>query len=328
MAEVMRHLLRHPQVEIDVRTAASASLFPVESRLRVERAAIDAPVHESADALRIDGPATAAAWERSLTENGKVVSTEARIVRELQAQLIVADIPYLAGDIAACAGVPCIGISNFLWNWILEPHLSPAAARAVMAGYGAMQSYWRLPFAHSEGLDGLHKVIETPLIAPKPHKTRAAVRERLGLPRNRHTVLLTFRGSISPEVLDRAQRMASNYHFLDLLSTMRQFPDLSFADIAEASDIVMGKLGYGLVAGCVANQWPLLYIAREGFREDAITSREAPRYTPMHEMPRADFEGGRWNRHCDVLLQLPVPGATMEFSGAATCAERIIRFLA
>lgn len=327
MAEVMRHLLRESQVEIDVRTAASANLFPCGRRLRVERTAIDAPVHESGDALRIDGPATAAAWERSLAENGKTVSTEARIVQELRAQLVVADIPYLAGHIAAGAGVPCIGISNFTWNWILEPHLAVDTARAVMAGYGEMQSYWRLPFAPSEGLDGMPEVVDTPLIAPKPEKTRAVVRERLGISSLRRTVLLTFRGNISGEALDRARQTAPHYHFLDLLVTMRHFPDLSFADIAEASDIVMGKLGYGLVAGCVANQWRLLHIAREGFREDAITSREAPRYTPMHEMPREDFEAGLWNRHCDILLQLPVPRATMEATGAATCAERILPFL-
>ena len=49
--------------------------------------------------------------------------------------LIVADIPPMAGDIAAVLGVPCIAIANFTWDWIYEPYateyLQPLRSRAI-----------------------------------------------------------------------------------------------------------------------------------------------------------------------------------------------------
>ena len=36
----------------------------------------------------------------------------------------MADIPFLAGDIAAAAGIPIIAITNFTWDWIYEPYFN------------------------------------------------------------------------------------------------------------------------------------------------------------------------------------------------------------
>jgi hypothetical protein len=67
-----------------------------------------------------------------------------------------------------------------------------------------------------------------------------------------------------------------------------------------------------------------LYVAREGFREDAITRAEAPAFTCMAEIPRADFEAGRWRPHLDALAQAKMPSACIAANGAAVCAERIL----
>lgn len=327
MSELMRHLLQIPGIAIDVRTATPPSRFPSSPDLRVEPVAIDVPIQESSDALRIDGPATAALWEKSVQSNDSQVRSEAQLVSERNVRLIISDIPYLAGAIAEAAGVPAIGISNFTWNWILQPFLDPSTMAAVRNGYQGFTEFWQLPFGHQEGLDMFRHVAQVPLLAPKPTRSRASVRAQLGLRQDQPALLLCFRGNISEAAIARARLDASRYAFLDMGPTMQSHPDLSFSDLAGACDLLIGKLGYGLVAACVANQWRLLHIAREGFREDVITRAEAPRYTCLQEMPLADFAAGRWAAHLDTLLSAPMPASSLPATGARECTERILSHL-
>jgi hypothetical protein len=327
MAELMRGLLEHPGITIDVRTAARADLFPSSSRIWIHSASIDASVCESADALRIDGPATAAAWTAAQSSSAQRIEAEMQWIRERGIQLVLADIPHLAGIIATRCNVPAAGISNFTWNWILEPYLDAATLQWVATGYRALREFWQLPFGQRDGLEGFATVQATPLIAPAPRRSRASVRDRLGIPGDRRVVLLTFRGAISEAAIARARDDCRHYQLVDAGQAMRACPDLQFADLAAASDLLAGKLGYGLVAGCAAGKWRLLYVAREGFREDAITRAEAPAFTAMAEIPRADFEAGRWRTHLDALAEAPLPAACIAANGAAVCTERILHLL-
>ena len=43
--------------------------------------------------------------------------------------------------------------------------------------------------------------------------------------------------------------------------------DLRFPDLVSASDAVLSKPGYGIVAECYANRTPLFYVNRPDFRE-------------------------------------------------------------
>jgi hypothetical protein len=317
-----------------VRTAAPARLFPGAA---VEHAVIDATVAESPDTLRIDVDQTRRNWSEFLDSRAEIVAREAAVVRRSGARLIVADIPFLAGEIGAAAGVPCVGVSNFTWSWILEPFLAGDAEGQRMleileAGYGKMTEYWRLAFAHETGLSMFSSVIETPLIAVQPTGRPPEIREGFG-----RVVLMGFRGPISVEAFRRAAEESPDTLFLtfeaaeaagvanaQLVEVTRA---TSFQDFAAASDIVIAKLGYGLVSGCIAVRKRLLYAPREGFREDEITGAEAARYTALRAISLEDFHAGRWRRHIDALLAQPLPDETIRADGAAVCAERIARLL-
>jgi hypothetical protein len=317
-----------------VRTTAPARLFP---RAAVEHAVVDAAVAESPDTLRIDVDQTRRNWSEFVDSRVEIIEREAAWVRRSGARLIVADIPFLAGEIGAAAGVPCVGVSNFTWSWILEPFLGgDAEGRRILeileAGYGKMSEYWRLPFSHYAGLSIFPRVIETPLIAVKPTGQPPAIRE--GFER---VVLMGFRGRISEAAFRRAAEESPDTLFLtfeaaeaagvanaQLVEVTRA---TSFQDLAAASDVVIAKLGYGLVSGCVAGKNRLLYAPREGFREDEITGAEAARYTALRAIGLEDFQAGRWRRHIDAVLAQPLPAETIGADGAAVCAERIARLL-
>jgi L-arabinokinase len=100
---------------------------------------------------------------------------------------------------------------------------------------------------------------------------------------------------------------------------------LRFADVLAACDAVLGKLGYGLVADCVASGVGLLYPPRETFREDSITAAEAPRYIRAKEIPIRDFLSGDWAPHLRKLRELPEPAEKMPAGGARVAARELLR---
>jgi hypothetical protein len=63
--------------------------------------------------------------------------------------------------------------------------------------------------------------------------------------------------------------------------------------------------------------------AAEGFREDEVTSVEAPRYLRMAEMPVGQFRAGEWRNSLERAMALPEPKERMPVGGAQACARFI-----
>src|SRR5205085_11808500 len=121
-AEVIRALRTiTPDVNVYVRSSAPADIFKGLAAGPVAPSHIDAPVVER-DALSLDWPATLAAAADLLRRRRPAVAREVEAVRDLGPDLVVADVPFLAGDLAAALGVRCVAVSNFTWDWIYEPH--------------------------------------------------------------------------------------------------------------------------------------------------------------------------------------------------------------
>lgn len=296
------------------------------------------PVVESADALRIDGDATLAHWHAELAEHSGIIEREAAFVRSSGARLIIADIPYLAGPISRNAGIPAIGISNFTWNWVFEPLFDGTAnGRAVLAaieaGYQQFTALWQLPF-QQPAADGLFaEVVTTPLVVSRSARPRQDIREVLEVD-SRPMIFVAFRGQIPsnafraaansmPEMLFVTQR-AEHATGIPNARLAVLSPSLTFQDIADASDVVISKLGYGLVASCIASKTRFLYVPRTGFREDGITSAQAPRHTCLRELPTTAFLSGDWKEPLQALLDEAMPEEYLQSNGAEVCASRII----
>src|SRR6185503_12078838 len=122
----------------------------------VRPAAIDVPVVER-DPLSVDWRATLGGAADLLRRRRVIVAQEVEAARELAPSLVVADVPFLAGDVAAALGVPCVAVSNFTWDWIYEPHRSAhadgaAVVRGVRSSYAQMAALLQLPFGHDTGV--------------------------------------------------------------------------------------------------------------------------------------------------------------------------------
>jgi hypothetical protein len=113
-----------PGVEVHVRTTAKPWLFDgVVPAERVRPCDVDAGAAERSP-MEIDPDGTLDRIAATLARRDATIAAELAVLRGLKPRLIVADVPFLAGDVAAAAGVPCVGMSNFTWDWIVEPFVA------------------------------------------------------------------------------------------------------------------------------------------------------------------------------------------------------------
>ncbi|MBI4907209.1 MAG: hypothetical protein HY820_26530 [Acidobacteria bacterium] len=328
---------RRPDVAVHVRTAAPGWLFE-DCRAVYAPVAVDSGVVESADALRIDGAATVERLREFLRGRGEVVEREVEFVREQGVRRIVADIPFLAGEIAGSAGVECIGISNFTWNWILEPYLREAgdtdSLSVIEGAYGNMRELWQPGLSQPDSLGVFRRVRQVPAIARKRRLDPKSVRERLGIEHDayRAVVFVASRGRLGMDTLLRAATGAPEFLFLVAgevpagLANVRSVAltrELNFSEVVGASDVVVSKLGYGTVVECMSAGKRLLYPPREGFAEDEVTEREAPRFLNLAPIPLTDYAGGEWRTYVEALLRQPPPREVTNCRGAEVCAEML-----
>src|SRR5690606_14004620 len=118
------------------------------------------------DPLRLDWPATLQQVAALLQQRDQIVAREAAFVRDHDIDLIAADIPFLAGEVAHAAGVPCWGACNFTWDGIYGPYIGDEQAdllRQVTRGYERMSGIFRYPFAHE--MPQFRRQIAVPLMA-------------------------------------------------------------------------------------------------------------------------------------------------------------------
>jgi hypothetical protein len=306
---------------------------------RVGPTDIDAGMAERGP-LEIDADGTLDRLATLLSRSDAILAAEAAAVERIRPGLIVADIPFLAGDVAAAADVPCVAVSNFTWDWICDPLLSrrpgyAAVRKRMIEGYGKMAAVLQLPFGDVS--EGFRRRIPVPLIAGRSTRDPADVLARLGIDAGdgRPRVLVGLRGGVAPETLRAAAVGARDFLFLCPDRPGGEMPDnvravlpaagVDFADLVAVSAVVVSKLGYGIVSDCLAAGTALLWPRRTGFREDEVVEAEGPRFMRMCELPAADFAAGAWAGWLRRAHDTPPPAEALPTDGAEFCANLLLR---
>src|SRR4051812_32169909 len=113
MTQVIRELNSlAPDIRVHIRSAAPARVFEPLPPDWVETCDIDAGLIEK-DPFTINREASLTRLTAFMARRDSIVADEVAVVRRIKPTLIVADIPFLACDVAVKVGVPCMGISNF-----------------------------------------------------------------------------------------------------------------------------------------------------------------------------------------------------------------------
>lgn len=337
MTQVMGEILsRRPDLKIVVRTAAPPAVFQPLSPLMILPSEIDCGMVE-ADPLTIDAERTFAKLLDFMKRREAIVSAEVDFVRSARPELIISDIPFFAGDVAERTGVRCVGISNFSWDWIYDelfvdnPAYQPIGTQ-IRDAYQKFEQLLELPFGK---IGPKLPIQQVPLIAPQRRREKNEILSRLGISSddNCPRVLFGTRGGVSPHVLRAAAEQLPDMLLIfahELPPDMPRntigaelSPSLDFSDLLSISNVVVSKLGYGIVSECVASKVRLVYPRRTGFAEDRITESQMQAYVPIQEISRNDYLAGRWAHSIRQVLEKSMSAATIDVNGAQACATII-----
>jgi hypothetical protein len=353
-----------PGVRIVVRTSAPRWLFDLTVRAPVTwlPAECDTGVVQI-DSLRLDARETLRRADAFSAGLGQLATSEARLLAELGATLVVGDIPPLAFLAAHLAGLPAIAVGNFTWDWIYEAYTEeisahPRLLERLRTAYAHAERALRLPLGG--GFSAFDRVESVPFIARRSRRSRAEVRARFDLPQGAPLVLASFGGyglrdidlgalarlhrymvvvtaqvqaprrgddpaGAGPTAAAGASALPPSVRFIDERAIYAA--GYRYEDIVRAVDVVATKPGYGIIAECVANGAALLYTSRGRFVEYDVMVREMPRYVRAGFISNEDLYSGAWEPALDALLAQSGPPEKPRVDGAEVVAGMLLEML-
>jgi UDP:flavonoid glycosyltransferase YjiC (YdhE family) len=345
-------LAERPETRIGVRTSAPRWLFDltVKGRVTFSNLETDTGIVQ-ADALTLDEADSirrAAAFHTDLVTRA---ASETRVLREINAGLVVGDVPPLAFAVAHAAGLPSIAISNFTWDWIYADYprvrLAPSLLPAIRGAYAKATMALRLPM-HG-GFESFGNVRDIPFIARHASKSREEVVKALKLPADKPIVLVSFGGyglsSIDHDQLakfrkytvvtttnvplgrnrkDATERKGS---FISIPEEGVYDAGVRYEDLLAAADVVVTKPGYGVVSEAIANDTAMLYTSRGHFPEYDVIVKEMTQYMRAAYIDQNDLFTGKWESHLDKLLAQAKPKKKPDTTGAHVAADVLLKTL-
>jgi hypothetical protein len=100
-----------------------------------------------------------------------------------------------------------------------------------------------------------------------------------------------------------------------------------YEDLVMASEAVVTKPGYGIIAESIANDAAILYTTRGHFPEYDVLVEEMPKYLRSAYFSHDDLFNGKWEPHLDKLLAQPKLKKKPETNGADVAAEILLKAL-
>lgn len=311
-----------PTTEITICTKAPRHLFPSSNRVTYREREVDSTVVQPLP-YEIDVLATFRDLQRFLKDGRDRVwaREEATFIDASTFDLMLVDAPWIVGFLKETSGncPPIVLVSNFSFDLIfskLLEHLPSETSMSDRNDYHDMidrvvDAYQR--FDHLIRLPGYIdfpfmaqnstcKVSDSPLIYRPARRSRTETLSALALPESswdKKILLVQFGGHLVSDATNIPQ-LPSDWICL-INATIDdprfiKFPsDVYLPDLVAASNMVLGKIGYGTVSECTGMGKPLLYVARDMFAEESYLLRYMRQQGHCHELDRTSFENGSWS---------------------------------
>ncbi|MEM7263318.1 MAG: hypothetical protein AAF488_15120 [Planctomycetota bacterium] len=292
------------------------------------------------DCFDVDPAATRRAYVDVFADRSEKLERERCFLADLEPVGVVADIPALAVRAAGELGIPCVGVANFTWDWILEPIFEGEDRSEIVDrlrdDYARGDLHLKLPFGSP--VSPFPKSESAPLVGRTPRLTVEETLGRLGIPfrdRDDRPLVLVCAGGWGANEWPAIRVSGNDHRYLfvgdlkvktdtDAWSISDNLPaGLDFPDIVQSVDAVMTKPGYGVISECLLAGTPLVSVARQGFRETAPMLDELRDVAPHSHVSREDFFAGRWIDAVNRALESNIPWTDIPKDGARQVARRI-----
>jgi len=282
-------------------------------------------------AWQVDVPASCRAWREFHRDWEQGVQREVERLREIEPDLLLADIPYRLLLAARQADIPAVALCSLNWAAIhaayCDGDAGHAAIRAQMsAGYAAAGRFLApAPALPMPELDNLHAIGP---IARQGVIRRGEILIRIKRSAGTRLVMVALGGIDSPLPLANWPRMEDVVWLFDRtppvgradLVDIARIP-LSFIDLLASADAIITKPGYGTYAEAVCNGTPLLTLARTDWPETPYLNAWARIHGRLMEIPAADFRLGAFAEALEKLWSQPPPDAVPAPTGIAQAVD-------
>lgn len=244
-----------------------------------------------------------------------------------QIDLVICDISPLGLVVAEKSGIPSLLIENFTWDWIYEDFVSgwPQYHQLIkkLERINTTAS-WRVRAKPVCGdIPQAHKLVDP--LSRKPRKAVSVIRYELGIRENEKLVLLT-QGGIPGETqfLNNLKEMkgirfmvtgAKENRREDNILLLKNDASTYLPDFLNASDAVIGKVGYSTVAEVWRAGLPMMYFTRESFRESASLATFIDHNMNGIGLSEKDYDRGVWLDDIKRLLSFRRLPPTLPDSG-------------
>jgi len=285
-------------------------------------------------ALKEDLDETIVKLSEFIPFNDSIINNVANKLVDLGCKLILCDISPLGLEIAAFADIRSVLIENFTWDWIyaqynktdeqLNKHIAYLNNIYEKAKYRIKTQ----PICFESSSDLLTKPVSR-----KPIKNKMDLRNELEIPKNHNVIMITMGGIPSQYgffdklelyeditfIIPGSSDIAQKRHNLVMLPHRSDF---FHPDLINASDAVIGKVGYSTLAEVYNSGVPFGYILRPQFPESDSLYEFISNEMKGIEISEDEFNNGEWVNKINKLLSLPKINHT-EQNGAYQAAEFI-----
>lgn len=287
-------------------------------------------------ALHMDIPETIRRLETLLPYNKKLLEDLAGSMKKQNCRLAVCDIAPMGIAAAKTAGIPSILVENFTWDWIYGEYETDYPAISPFIAY--LKEHFDSADFHIRTEPAFHNEyrnpdITVPPMSRKPRLGRKKTRERLNIPEQTKTVVITMGGipdqlpflRLLPQYKDIRFIVPGSPAFKEENNVIRLPYDSDFyhPDLMAAADAVIGKPGYSTLAEVYHAGVPFGFVSRGYFRESAIMERFIKNEMSGFPIPENEYRDGTWLSHLHKLLQIPRIQRTS--SGTSQVARFILK---
>ncbi len=249
---------------------------------------------------------------------------------------IVSDIVPFAFEVAKAANIPSIAISNFSWvdiykqyirhNPEFSPYLDKIDQQYTMADlllalspHNAMSSFKKKKQISLIGRQGVNRSLEIKAAFDVRNDKRIALiylgeKGHQTIPWDR---LEQFKQWEFFGLYPLSQRVA-NYHVVDK-------KNIPYLDMIASADLVVSKIGYGVLSECLSNGTPLLYVPRKDFAEHPILEQAILHWGGGYAVEPEDYFNLQWQQVLQQVIQND-PLEKMSSHGEIDCAKAIEQF--
>jgi hypothetical protein len=236
-------------------------------------------------------------------------------IRYMQSELVICDIAPMGILIAGQADVPSVLVENFTWDWIYQGFEE--------AGMHEFNQYLQSIFAKATYHIQTQPICNPAAVdfsaAPASRKIQTPsgeARQKLGLTESCKVIMITAGGVPKNYGFIEKLKNQTATHFIipgasnsvDIQDNLILLPENSeffHPDLINASDAVIGKVGYSTIAEVYQAGIPFGYTARAQYRESEPLVNFIENKINGFSIGQSEFNNGDWIHRIADLLALP-----------------------